>query len=69
MAKDDQGNAIPDRMHIRFCLRDGRTNTLLAWSDGEWKVEIFGSKEHAIRFAKAHNMEVIDHDDSESQEC
>lgn len=66
MEKEDQGNSIPPKLHIRFKLVDGRVSTLCVWPDGEWKVEIFASKAHAELFAKANSMEVIDHDDDQS---
>ena len=56
---------IPSRLHVRYCAEDGRCSTLLAWSDGEWKVEIFASIDHAEEFAKENHMEVIRHDKEE----
>jgi hypothetical protein len=57
---------IPNRLHIRFLFPDGRASTLCCWADGEWKVEIFGSIEHAEKFAKENNMEIVRHDDLEA---
>ena len=51
------------KLHVRYCNEDGRCSTLIAWDDGEWKVEIFASVEHAIKFAKENKLEVIRHDE------
>lgn len=50
---------IKPRLTIRFRYPDGRCSTLLTWPDGEWKVEIFASDDHAIAFANENQMEVI----------
>jgi hypothetical protein len=62
MAQENRNEHIPPRLHFRFSYEDGRVNALCVWPDGEWKVEIFASKEHALKFAKQHNMEIHDHE-------
>lgn len=63
MVKEHPVSVIHPKLHIRFKLTDGRCSTLVVWPDGEWKVEIFASLEHAQQFAINNDMEVIDHDD------
>jgi hypothetical protein len=66
MGKASRDNGIRRKLHIRFKLRDGRVNTLIVWEDGEWKVEIFASQEHAEQFAKFNKMEVVSYEDNNS---
>lgn len=47
-------------MMLRQVMPDGRVNVLIAWADGEWKVEIFASEAHARDFAEQNHMEVTD---------
>jgi hypothetical protein len=51
---------IPPKLTIRYDIPDGRCSTMITWPDGEWKVEIFASMEHALQFAKENHMEVHD---------
>jgi len=51
---------IPNRIFLRYTYPDGRTSTLVVWVDGEWKVEIFASEDHARQFAALNSMEVND---------
>lgn len=53
---------IRDTLTIRKVLRDGRCIALCSWKDGEWKVEVFASKGHALKFADENKMEVVDVD-------
>ena len=66
MEKEDQESITIPKLHIRYELVDGRVSALCVWPDGEWKVEIFASRGHAMAFAKANSMEVIFHDDDQS---
>jgi hypothetical protein len=60
-----KSKVIPNRLHIRYKLIDGRCSCLVVWGDGEWKVEVFPSIDHVNQFAAQHKMEVIDHARSE----
>lgn len=51
---------VRNRMMLRQVMPDGRVNVLIAWADGEWKVEIFASEAHARDFAEQNHMEVTD---------
>jgi hypothetical protein len=56
---------IPPRLHIRYILPDGRCSTLIVWPDGDWKVEVFASKDHILKFVEQYpTMEIIDHGDT-----
>jgi hypothetical protein len=41
---------------IRTVYPDGRVTGKVVWPDGEWKIEVFASLEHAQQFASENNL-------------
>jgi hypothetical protein len=58
MMEKDLELYIPRKLVLRHEYPDGRVSTLCVWEDGEWKVEIFASAAHALKFAEENQMEV-----------
>lgn len=61
-------DVIIPKVHIRYELIDGRCSCLVVWPDGEFKVEIFASREHVNKFVREHEKEgmiLIDHTEKE----
>jgi hypothetical protein len=48
-------NLAPELV-IRAQYADGRVTGKIQWPDGEWKIEVFASLEHAEQFAKENNL-------------
>lgn len=49
------------RLTFRTLYRDGRVSCLLTLPDGNWKVEIFGSRGAAENFAIQNGFDLIRH--------
>jgi hypothetical protein len=59
MEKGDLKPITGQTLTFRNLYEDGRCVTMLNWPDGQWKVEIFGSTDAAMDWAKDNNFEVI----------
>ena len=61
MAKADRDRTtLRPEITTQVEFPDGRVKTLITWPDGEWKVEIFPSADHATKFAKDNDMDMYD---------
>ena len=65
MEKESQDSSMPRRLVIRFKFPDGRVTALCVWPDGEWKVEVFATVEHAQKFARDNSMEYVEVEEPE----
>ena len=49
---------MQSKMKLKKDHATGMISALIIWEDGEWKIEIFPSEEHAKAFAEKHDIEV-----------
>lgn len=58
MGTELQKRSIPPRLTFRRLYADGRATALLTLPDGQWKIEVFASLDHAMQFAKENGYEI-----------
>lgn len=59
MEEEDLRPATHRTLRFREIYADGRVITIIASEDGEWKIEIFASVDHATKFAREHGIQIL----------